>query len=90
METLKIVTETSIISTVTGILEEKYKVVAPESMHETFMSDSEDEGEDHIDQHQYKYMATDDLRNISDNVKYDTTDDSGGIIDRHSKGKFSA
>lgn len=46
METLKVVTETNITSTSTGtpVAEEKYKVIAPESMHETFMSDSEDEG----------------------------------------------
>ncbi|XP_055383981.1 ankyrin-3 isoform X2 [Condylostylus longicornis] len=75
VETLKIVTETSIINTVTGALEEKYKVVAPESMHETFMSDSEDEGgEDHIDHHnQYKYMVTDGI--MADTIKFDTTDD---------------
>uniref|UniRef100_A0A336MKS6 CSON002080 protein n=1 Tax=Culicoides sonorensis TaxID=179676 RepID=A0A336MKS6_CULSO len=44
VETLKVVTETNVTSTVTGTLEEKYKVIAPEGMHETFMSDSEDEG----------------------------------------------
>lgn len=46
VETLKVVTETNITSTSTGtpVAEEKYKVIAPESMHETFMSDSEDEG----------------------------------------------
>ncbi|XP_055922516.1 ankyrin-3 isoform X2 [Eupeodes corollae] len=79
VETLKVVTEKSITNTVTGVLEEKYKVVAPESMHEAFMSDSEDEGgEDHLDQHQYKYMATDDLKTIineNDQHNYDTTDD---------------
>lgn len=77
VETLKVVTETSISNTVTGVLEEKYKVCAPESMHEAFMSDSEDEAiiEDNADQHQYKYMATDDLKNTSYNMKYDTTDE---------------
>lgn len=44
METLKIVTETTITTTTTTTVEEKYKVVAPEAMQETFMSDSEDEG----------------------------------------------
>lgn len=40
-ETLKVVTK----QTTTPILsEEKYRVVAPEAMHETFMSDSEEEG----------------------------------------------
>ncbi|XP_063707061.1 ankyrin-3-like isoform X2 [Culicoides brevitarsis] len=44
VETLKVVTETNVTSTSTGTVEEKYKVIAPEGMHETFMSDSEDEG----------------------------------------------
>lgn len=41
METLKGVTEPA---TITPLGEEKYKVVSPETMQETFMSDSEDEG----------------------------------------------
>ncbi|XP_078037593.1 uncharacterized protein LOC144470402 isoform X2 [Augochlora pura] len=44
IETLKVVTETVITTTHTITIEEKYKVQAPESMQETFMSDSEDEG----------------------------------------------
>lgn len=44
MESLKIITETNITTNYTTTIEEKYKVVAPEAMHETFMSDSEDEG----------------------------------------------
>jgi hypothetical protein len=44
VETLKVVTETTITTTTTTTTEEKYRVVAPESMQETFMSDSEDEG----------------------------------------------
>lgn len=44
IETLKVVTETIITTTHTVTIEEKYKVQAPESMQETFMSDSEDEG----------------------------------------------
>lgn len=43
VESLKIVTET-VTTTTTTVTEEKYKVVAPETMQETFMSDSEDEG----------------------------------------------
>ncbi|XP_065370711.1 ankyrin-3 [Calliphora vicina] len=77
VETLKVVTETSITNSLTGVLEEKkYKVVAPELMHEAFLSDSEDEGGDeHLDHHQYKYMATDDLKasNDQDHQNYDTT-----------------
>lgn len=44
IETLKVVTETTITTTHTVTIEEKYRVQAPESMQETFMSDSEDEG----------------------------------------------
>ncbi|KAG8328492.1 hypothetical protein J6590_001165 [Homalodisca vitripennis] len=44
IETLKVVTETTITTTTTTTIEEKYKVVAPEAMQETFMSDSEDDG----------------------------------------------
>lgn len=46
METLKVVTETTITTstTTTVTIEEKYRVVAPELMQETFMSDSEDDG----------------------------------------------
>ncbi|KAF2353631.1 hypothetical protein FHG87_015614 [Trinorchestia longiramus] len=46
VETLKIVTETTITTSTTTTTEEKYKVVVPETMHETFMSESEDEGDD--------------------------------------------
>lgn len=44
IETLKVVTETTTTTTTTITTEEKYRVVAPEAMHETFMSDSEEEG----------------------------------------------
>ena len=44
VETLKVVTTSVVTTTTTTVTEEKYKVVAPETMHETFMSDSEDEG----------------------------------------------
>lgn len=44
VEELKVVTETTINTTTTMNIEEKYKVMAPEAMQETFMSDSEDEG----------------------------------------------
>ncbi len=43
VEELKLVTQTTLIQTTTKIIEEKYKVQAPETMQETFMSDSEDE-----------------------------------------------
>lgn len=44
VESLKIVTDTTITTTTTVNVEEKYRVVAPEAMQEIFMSDSEDEG----------------------------------------------
>ncbi|XP_017778994.1 PREDICTED: ankyrin-3-like isoform X4 [Nicrophorus vespilloides] len=44
VEELKVVTEVDVTTTTTVNIEEKYKVVAPEAMQETFMSDSEDEG----------------------------------------------
>jgi len=87
VETLKVVTETSVIDTTTGVLEEKYKVVSPESMHETLLTDSEDEGGDELlDHNQYKYMATDELKatNEHDNSNFDTTnpeqDQSDGFV----------
>ncbi|XP_017853571.1 ankyrin-3 isoform X2 [Drosophila busckii] len=76
VETLKVVTQTSLIKTMTGVIEEKFTVVAPEFMHETLISDSEDEGgDDLLDHNQYKYMATDDLKttNENDNQNFDTT-----------------
>ena len=42
-ETLKVVTETVTTKTIVTTTKEKYKVTAPETMQETFMSDSEDE-----------------------------------------------
>ncbi len=45
VEVLKNVTESGKAPTIAaGNTEEKYKVVAPETMQENFMSDSEDEG----------------------------------------------
>lgn len=45
LESLKNVTNQSTSPMKTSMTEgEKYRVVAPEAMHETFMSDSEEEG----------------------------------------------
>ena len=59
IETLKVVTETTVTTTTTVVTEEKYKVVAPETMHETFMSDSEDEAEQDnmMGDHSFKYLT---------------------------------
>lgn len=58
VETLKVVTETIITTTTTTITEEKYKVVAPETMQETFMSDSEDEGGKLFEQHKILFRLS--------------------------------
>ncbi|XP_022217446.2 ankyrin-3 isoform X2 [Drosophila obscura] len=86
VETLKVVTQTSITNTSTGVVEEKYKVVSPELMHETLLSDSEDEGGDELlDHNQYKYMATDDLKanygHDHDHQNFDTTNPGNDQMD---------
>ncbi|XP_017056773.1 ankyrin-3 [Drosophila ficusphila] len=76
METLKIVTESSVVNTNTGVIEDKIKVWSPEVMQETMLSDSDDEaGDDLLDHNHYKYMANDDFKaNFSrDNQNFDTT-----------------
>ncbi|XP_050742831.1 ankyrin-3 isoform X3 [Drosophila biarmipes] len=76
METLKTVTSTSIVDTNSGVIQEKCKVMSPEVMHETLLSDCEDEvGDDLLDQNHYKYMATDDLKAtyIQEHQNFDTT-----------------
>lgn len=44
METLKTVTETTVITETTTVTEDRYKPQNPEAMNETMFSDSEDEG----------------------------------------------
>ncbi|XP_017072440.1 ankyrin-3 [Drosophila eugracilis] len=76
METLKVVTSTSVVNSFSGVSEEKCKVMSPELMHESLFSDSDDEtGDDFLDHDHYKYMATDDLKaNYSqDHQNFDTT-----------------
>ncbi|MFH4982866.1 hypothetical protein AB6A40_009575 [Gnathostoma spinigerum] len=46
VETLKTVTETTVITETTTVTEERYKPQNPEAMNETMFSDSEDEGEE--------------------------------------------
>ncbi|XP_073958636.1 uncharacterized protein isoform X7 [Choristoneura fumiferana] len=64
METLKEVSEPSLAPAT----QDKYKVVAPETMLETFMSDSEEEGgEDTILNDQpYRYLTADDMKSLGD------------------------
>lgn len=46
---------------------EKYRVVAPEAMHETFMSDSEEEGGDDANtDHPYRYLTVDEMKSLGD------------------------
>lgn len=46
---------------------EKYRVVAPEAMHETFMSDSEEEGgDDANNDHPYRYLTVDEMKSLGD------------------------
>ncbi|CAG5037574.1 unnamed protein product [Parnassius apollo] len=74
METLKEVSDPSIAAA----SQEKYKVVAPETMLETFMSDSEEEGgEDAILNDQpYRYLTADDMKSLGDDsLPIDVTKD---------------
>ncbi|XP_054713101.1 ankyrin-2-like isoform X4 [Uloborus diversus] len=82
VETLKIVTETIVTTTTTTVTEEKYKVVAPETMQETFMSDSEDEGAEDtmMGDQSLHYMTTDELKALADDntLGIDVTRDERG------------
>lgn len=69
VETLKVVTETVVTTTTTTVTEEKYRVVAPETMHETFMSDSEDEAADADNitgDQSYRYLTADEMKSLGD------------------------
>ncbi|CAM1293249.1 Uncharacterised protein g682 [Pycnogonum litorale] len=68
VETLKVVTETIVTTTTTTVTEEKYRVVAPETMQETFMSDSEDEGGEDamLGDQAYHYLTSDEMKSLGD------------------------
>lgn len=89
IETLKVVTETTITTTTTTIIEEKYRVQAPETMQETFMSDSEDEGgEDGVlGDHSYRYLTVDEMKSLGDDSM---PMDGMGDERRNSGGKFKS
>lgn len=82
VETLRVVTETIVTTTTTTVTEEKYKAVAPETMHETFMSDSEDEaGEDQMlgDQSAIKCLTMEEMKSLGDDsLPMDVTRDEHG------------
>lgn len=68
VESLKNVTQPPKDQMQTSVNEgEKYKVVAPEAMHETFMSDSEEEGGDDANtDHPYRYLTVDEMKSLGD------------------------
>lgn len=68
VESLKNVTNQKTSPMQTSINEnEKYRVVAPEAMHETFMSDSEEEGgDDAATDHPYRYLTVDEMKSLGD------------------------
>ncbi|XP_055302498.1 ankyrin-3-like isoform X2 [Sitodiplosis mosellana] len=68
VESLKNVTQSPKDQMQTSVNEgEKYKVVAPEAMHETFMSDSEEEGGDDANtDHPYRYLTVDEMKSLGD------------------------
>ncbi|XP_063974723.1 ankyrin-3-like isoform X2 [Diachasmimorpha longicaudata] len=57
--------------------EEKYKVIAPESLQETsFMSDSDDEGDGLTNEQPYRYLTVDLMKNLrDDSLPIDVTRD---------------
>ncbi|KAB0792252.1 hypothetical protein PPYR_14211 [Photinus pyralis] len=76
IDTLKVVTETPAGSPNVG--EEKYRVVAPEAMQETFMSDSEEEGGEDtlLGDQTYRYLTADEMKSLGDDsLPIDVTKD---------------
>jgi ankyrin len=67
VETLKIVTTTiTTTTTTTTTIEERYKVLAPETMNENLASDSEDEGAEDAGNEAYRYLTVDDMKSLGD------------------------
>ncbi|CAG7718331.1 unnamed protein product [Allacma fusca] len=67
VETLKIVTTTiTTTTTTTTMIEERYKVLAPETMAEALASDSEDEGTEDAGNESYRYLTVDDMKSLGD------------------------
>ncbi|TDG50249.1 hypothetical protein AWZ03_003154, partial [Drosophila navojoa] len=68
LDSLKSITKEDEDATATAQTEEKYRVVAPEAMHESFMSDSEEEGgEDNMLSDQpYRYLTVDEMKSLGD------------------------
>ncbi|XP_033243834.1 ankyrin-2 isoform X28 [Drosophila miranda] len=68
LDSLKSITTEDEASAAPAQTEEKYRVVAPEAMHESFMSDSEEEGgEDNMLSDQpYRYLTVDEMKSLGD------------------------
>ncbi|XP_017121402.1 ankyrin-2 isoform X29 [Drosophila elegans] len=68
LDSLKTITKEDEAATAPAQTEEKYRVVAPEAMHESFMSDSEEEGgEDNMLSDQpYRYLTVDEMKSLGD------------------------
>ncbi|GFG34153.1 hypothetical protein Cfor_05598, partial [Coptotermes formosanus] len=91
VESLKTVTEPSIPSNVAPGAEEKYRVVAPETMQETFMSDSEDEGGEDtmLSDQPYRYLTVDEMKSLGDDsLPIDVTRDERIDSNRECMGKY--
>ncbi|KAL9697656.1 hypothetical protein quinque_001097 [Culex quinquefasciatus] len=87
LDSLKPVTEAVTTPDQPPPSEEKYRVVAPEAMHETFMSDSEEEGgEDTVLSDQpYRYLTVDEMKSLGDDsLPIDVTRD-----ERHDSNKMA-
>lgn len=74
VETLKTVTETTVITETTTVHEDKYKPQNPEAMNETMFSESEDEGA--VAEHE---AAAAHAKDFSDNLTQGLVADSTGI-----------
>ncbi|XP_032310490.2 ankyrin-2 isoform X31 [Drosophila ananassae] len=68
LDSLKSITKEDDSTAAPAQTEEKYRVVAPEAMHESFMSDSEEEGgEDNMLSDQpYRYLTVDEMKSLGD------------------------
>ncbi|XP_041631482.1 ankyrin-2 isoform X6 [Drosophila kikkawai] len=68
LDSLKTITKEDEAAAASAQAEEKYRVVAPEAMHESFMSDSEEEGgEDNMLSDQpYRYLTVDEMKSLGD------------------------
>ncbi|UYV83170.1 ANK2 [Cordylochernes scorpioides] len=97
VETLKVVTETVVTTTTTTVTEEKYRVVVPEIMQETFMTDSEDEGAEDtmLGDQSFRYLTADEMKSLGDDsLPIDVTKDERGadsmMLSRDSEAPLTA